>query len=138
LPESSKHDFILGKRNAPDNARSGRFVLLVGDEAFVDSQLKKLNSHPLRNMLHQNTPNPFNPSTVIRYELAGPGAVDLRIYDVRGALVKILANGFHAAGRHETGWSGVDQHGERVASGVYFYKLTAGRFSQTRKLVLIK
>jgi hypothetical protein len=89
--------------------------------------------------LGQNFPNPFNPSTVIRYDVpAGGGAVNLRIYDVGGRLVRTLVDGFEAAGRKSVAWHGKNNRGELVATGVYFYRMTAPGFERTRKMVLLK
>jgi hypothetical protein len=88
--------------------------------------------------LAQNVPNPFNPTTVISYGLASGGAVSLRVYDVSGALVRVLVDGALPAGHHEAAWDSRDGTGEVVASGVYFYRLEAGDFVETRKMVLLK
>ena len=88
--------------------------------------------------MRQNRPNPFNPSTIIGYELARAGHVTVRIYDVRGALVKTLEDRDRPAGRYEVGWHGENERGERVSSGVYFYRLVAAGHSQTRKMVILK
>lgn len=94
---------------------------------------------PARYALHQNVPNPFNPMTSITYDLPEASElITLRIYDVAGALVRSLVNSEKAAGRYTVTWDGQDEAGERVASGVYFYRLTAGEFSQTRKLTILK
>jgi hypothetical protein len=89
-------------------------------------------------LLRQNIPNPFNPSTVIRYSIRTPGAVSLRVYDVRGALVRVLDDRHREAGDYEATWTGETERGTRAASGVYFYRLTAPGVSQTRKMVLAK
>ena len=88
--------------------------------------------------LHQNHPNPFNPSTAIRYEIAGPANVKIRVFDARGALVRTLADAPRIAGPHTAVWDGRDDRGVRVSSGVYFYRLDAGRFTSTKKMVLLK
>jgi hypothetical protein len=88
--------------------------------------------------LAQNAPNPFNPSTSIRFELVAPGDVDLSVYDAAGAFVVRLAHGHHAAGGYEVRWSGLDAGGARVASGLYFCRLAAGDAVLTRKMVLLK
>ncbi len=89
--------------------------------------------------LHQNTPNPFNPTTVIQYDMppAG-GAVKLDVFDVSGRLVKTLVDGFVEGGTQFANWDGRDARGAAVASGVYFYRLRASGFSETRKMVLLK
>ncbi len=89
-------------------------------------------------VLHQNVPNPFNPSTVIRYDLASPSRVELQIYDLAGHLVQTLRSGDEAAGRHEVSWQGRDASGRSLATGVYFYRLRAGNEVETRRMVLTK
>jgi hypothetical protein len=90
--------------------------------------------------LEQNFPNPFNPSTSIRYRIETPGRVTLVIYNVAGQRVKTLVDEVQillAAGRIAR-WDGRNEGGERVASGVYFYQLTAPAINETKKLVLLK
>ncbi len=96
-----------------------------------------------RTALLQNFPNPFNPETWIPYTLADDAAVDVRIYDVEGKLVRNLDVGYQRGGRYlnrETAayWDGRDQLGESVSSGVYFYTLKADAFSETRRMVILK
>ena len=96
-----------------------------------------------RTALLQNFPNPFNPETWIPYTLADDAAVEVRIYDVQGALVRQLDIGQQRAGRYlnkQTAayWDGMDQSGTSVASGVYFYTLEADTFSHTRRMVIRK
>ena len=93
-------------------------------------------------LLH-NYPNPFNPETWIPYQLAEPAEVILRIYAVNGTLVRTLALGYQPAGIYQTRtraahWDGKNDLGESVASGVYFYTLTAGDFNATRKMLIRK
>jgi len=90
------------------------------------------------NALHANEPNPFNPSTTIRYSLAAPGRVDLRIHDLRGRVVRTLVAAERPAGGHMELWDGRDDAGRRVASGVYFYRIETGAFVQARKMLLLK
>jgi hypothetical protein len=95
-------------------------------------------SGPRANRLEANVPNPFNPATTIRYQIAEAGRVTLRVYDVSGRLVRTLADRSQVAGPHEARWNGTDDAGRPVASGVYFYRLQSGDFSQTRRMVLLK
>ncbi|HEX5132807.1 MAG TPA: FlgD immunoglobulin-like domain containing protein, partial [Candidatus Krumholzibacteria bacterium] len=93
--------------------------------------------------LGQNFPNPFNPVTKIEYWVAGEGAggrspVSVVVYDVRGARVRTLVNGERAEGRYIAEWDGRNDQGSPVSSGVYFYRMTSTRFSETRKMLLIK
>ncbi len=98
---------------------------------------------PAQTALLANYPNPFNPETWIPYQLHAPARVRLSIYDVRGALVRHIDLGQRAAGLYLTRasaahWDGRDQGGERVASGVYVYRLQAGPVAQVRKMVVVK
>jgi choice-of-anchor B domain-containing protein len=88
--------------------------------------------------LGQNFPNPFNPSTVITFELASRAWARLRVFDVSGAMVKSLVDDRLPAGRHSAAWDGTDGHGRAVASGVYYYRLDAGPATATRRMVLLK
>jgi hypothetical protein len=85
-----------------------------------------------------NYPNPFNPTTTISYQLAGRSHVRLIVYNVAGRAVRVLENAERPGGYYEVVWDGRDNNGQVVASGIYFYRLTAGDFVQTRKMVLIK
>ena len=89
--------------------------------------------------LYPNVPNPFNPTTVIRYDVpAGGGVMTLRIYDVSGALIRTLSDGPQTAGQKTATWNGKDNRGRSVASGVYFYRLQAPGYEKTRKMVLVQ
>lgn len=88
--------------------------------------------------LEQNYPNPFNPTTTIRYQLPENSTVKLQIYNMLGQVVNTLVSGNQQAGRYTVNWDGTSQFGEKVASGVYIYRLQAGAFSQTRKMMLLK
>jgi hypothetical protein len=94
---------------------------------------------PTVSSLVQNHPNPFNPSTTISYDVATPGLVSLRIYDVSGRLVRTLVDEWKGVGRFDQLWDGTDNNGTTVTSGVYFYRMTApGYKSMTRKMLLLK
>jgi hypothetical protein len=92
------------------------------------------------NRLDNAYPNPFNPTTTIRYSIATSGHVSLRIYNATGQLVRTLVDEDQAPTPEgfSVTWDGASNAGERVASGVYFYQLTATDFSQTKKMVLLK
>jgi hypothetical protein len=81
----------------------------------------------------QNYPNPFNPTTTIKYELPKSSMVRLSVYDILGREVSVLVNETVDAGVHEVRFEAAG-----LASGVYFYRLTAGSFVQTRKLLLVR
>ena len=90
-----------------------------------------------------NYPNPFNPETWIPYQLAKSAAVALTIYDMNGEMVRRLVVEHQAAGMYRSRsraayWDGRNQLGEAVASGLYFYTLTAGDFTATRRMLILK
>jgi hypothetical protein len=85
-----------------------------------------------------NVPNPFNPVTTVRFELAMAGAVTVTVHDVAGRRVRTLVSGTYASGPHGAPWNGRDDRGEPVSSGVYFCRLEAGGVVATRKMVLLK
>ena len=98
---------------------------------------------PEETALLANYPNPFNPETWIPYQLAEPAAVTVRIYSVEGRLVRTLVLGHQPAGMYHRKsraayWDGRNAQGEKVASGIYFYTLTAGDFTATRKMLIRK
>ncbi len=93
---------------------------------------------PLYTGLDGNYPNPFNPSTCIRYSLAHDAFTELTIYNIRGQLVRTLVSEPRKAGRHEIHWFGKDDNRKPVASGVYLYKFRADDYSKVRKMLLLK
>ena len=88
--------------------------------------------------LAEAVPNPFNPTTVLEFEMGRPGPVTLRIYDAAGRLVTTLVDETLSAGLHHATWDGRDSTGRAMAAGVYLYRLEAGDFSQTRRMTLVK
>lgn len=90
------------------------------------------------NLLQANYPNPFNPLTKIEYRVPEPDLVRLGIYDSRGNCVARLVDGQRDAGWHEVIWRGTNRAGRRVSSGLYFYRLDTGGYSETRKMILLK
>jgi len=93
---------------------------------------------PTSYTLNQNYPNPFNPETSIDYVVAKSGHVELAIYNILGDKIKTLVSGYQAAGSYTVKWQADTDAGTSVASGVYFYKLTAGDFTNTKKMTLLK
>jgi hypothetical protein len=92
-----------------------------------------LNGTPRSFVLDQNYPNPFNPLTKIKFQLPSKELVTLKVYDIMGREVAILVNGIRDAGNHTVQWSAAS-----LSSGVYWYRLTAGTFVQTNKMLLLK
>ena len=83
--------------------------------------------------LSQNFPNPFNPSTIIKFELPSAGLVQLKVYDILGKEVAELLNEYKPAGIHK-----VQFNGDRLSSGIYFYKIQTQDYPQTKKMILLK
>jgi hypothetical protein len=122
--------------------RMGRALLST---ALVEAVKVENNWDPMpRNfVLGQNYPNPFNPSTTIEFTLGAPGStggdqVKLNVYNILGQNVRELFNGYLPAGNHSIVWNGDDDGGQRVASGIYLYRLRVGAESQTKKMMLLK
>ena len=88
--------------------------------------------------LNQNYPNPFNPTTSISFSMPKDGHVLLQVYDVTGALVKTLVDQTMRAGNMQATWDGTNLSGNKVASGVYLYRMAAGDFVAAKKMVLMK
>jgi hypothetical protein len=88
--------------------------------------------------LHQNRPNPFNPSTTIRFTTPASGVVNVTIWTVHGQLIRTLVNGPFAPGVHEVVWDGRDEHGRTAASGVYLYRLAGKEGVLTRRMTLLR
>ncbi|RKZ13810.1 hypothetical protein DRQ53_12805 [bacterium] len=84
------------------------------------------------------TPNPFNPRVQLSFSLASPTLVHLKVYDMRGRLIKTVVSDNRATGQHAEIWDGDDENGRKVASGVYFARFEAGKTLQVRRMVLLR
>ena len=93
---------------------------------------------PVSYALHQNYPNPFNPATTLRFELPAPGAIQLTIFNLLGAEVATLVDGFTEAGSHSVNWAGRDATGRVVPAGIYFARLVTPNFTKSIKMILLK
>jgi agmatine/peptidylarginine deiminase len=113
----------------PYTAPGGYFKFMITNATFVNNETETIKEYKL----YQNYPNPFNPSTVIRYQLSDVSDVSLKVYDLTGREVLTLVNGRLQAGKYEA-----KLDGSMLPSGVYFYKLVSGDFSEVKKLLLIK
>jgi len=132
-------------------ADGGEFYLMVGDtkteNRFIWSQnmviteitsLKSADILPGEFALAQNYPNPFNPETRIKFSLPQGTQVSMAVYDILGRKVTTLVDEYYEAGNHDITWYGTDDAGRQVASGVYFYRIKAGDFEKSRKMLLVK
>ena len=93
---------------------------------------------PTKYELYQNLPNPFNPQTLIKYDLPQAANVRLEVFNILGQKVVTLVDRYEAAGPKSALWDGTDAKGAKVASGIYLYKIIAGEYSATKKMMLVK
>jgi hypothetical protein len=133
-------DVALGQQLYDAWVAHGRAAPVVMATASLDLVLTGVDDEvtPRATCLEQNMPNPFNPSTKIRYTLADAGRVSLRVYDERGRMVRELLAAVRPAGAHELVWDATDDRGRRVSSGAYFYVLRAGDDERIRKMTVVK
>jgi hypothetical protein len=117
------------------NYSSDGVIDLIADEDNPNPVVLNLEDYlvPKTYDLAQNYPNPFNPSTTIEFSIPSDATVSLKIYDILGKEVAILANDYRSAGTYIVNWNA-----SSFSSGVYFYKLNAGNFTQTKKMFLAK
>ena len=97
-----------------------------------------VNSLPTEFALAQNYPNPFNPTTEINFDLPKNAHVELSVFNILGQSVTTLVSGEMPAGSHQISWNGTDSDGGSVASGIYFYRISAGDYSSSKKMMLLK
>ncbi|MBU8921699.1 MAG: T9SS type A sorting domain-containing protein [Bacteroidales bacterium] len=116
-----------------ENGNESGYITLVPGEITGDDP-----PAPRASYLSQNYPNPFNPSTTIKFGLTSSSHVTLRVYDTAGRLVRVVVEEFRPAGHYDEKWDGITVDGLKAASGVYFYKLSAGSFVETKKMILLK
>jgi len=140
IPVTGTTRYSLLARGTSQTHGSGRFLLAVGTQEYLDQAANKLTQlPPTRTLLMQNAPNPFNPSTVISYELAQEGLVRLVVYDLRGQLVRQLVSERQGTGRYQVLWDGRDSRGAGAGAGVYFARLVASDATAiTIKMILVK
>ncbi len=126
---------------------SGPFIRNITPDmiknAVIDVQMKLGDIIPEKSALLQNYPNPFNPETWIPFHLEDASPVSIRIYNASGQLIRTIDLGYRDAGIYVSRskaayWDGKNEAGEKVASGIYFYSINAGKFSATRKMVIRK
>lgn len=113
---------------AYENISDGSQALLTGPQTLLNKKF----------FLDQNYPNPFNPTTIIKYDLKNDVNVEIEIFNSLGQKVKSLLNNFQIAGYKSITWDGTNDNGEKLGSGIYFYKITAGDYISTKKMILIR
>jgi len=125
-----------------------RADVLDGNFSLIRSQVWEVSvtqpvgvsqrEQPARFSMSQNAPNPFNSNTTVRFLLPEAGQVRLAVYDLTGDVVRTLIDGHVAAGFHQVAWDGTDAVGRKVASGVYFCRLTGSKGVVTRRVVVAR
>ncbi|MCK4631771.1 MAG: T9SS type A sorting domain-containing protein, partial [candidate division Zixibacteria bacterium] len=118
----------------PNDVTSAR--LIIGTSEYASKEVSE--ALPDDYALYQNFPNPFNPTTTIRYALPADGHVRLEIINLLGQVVTMLVDEKRSAGVHTVDWDGRDGGNQSVASGIYFYRLVSGQYTANRKMVLLK
>ena len=116
------------------HGNESEYALLCAEQVTGDDPMPL----PDATFLAQNFPNPFNPITDIGFGIKEQGFISLRIYDAVGRLVSVLIDESRPAGRYTTEWNGRGTDGRSVVSGVYFYRLTAKEFEETKKMILLQ
>jgi len=129
----------------PENAYIGiqcvsndAFIFLLDDVTVEATPLADPNVPVLATELQGNYPNPFNPETTIRYSVKETSPVTIEVYNLKGQLIRTLVNEVKTAGNYSVVWNGRDSHNQPVSSGVYFYKMNAGKYSSTKKMIMMK
>ena len=141
--ETEKVRFLFDVSEDISPETEGRIRLLVKgtERAWAKEVVVTVilpTSLPKVTALRQSSPNPFQRSVVIRYQLADHAQTTLKVYNLAGRLVKALVNEERPAGSYEVEWSGEDETDNVLPNGTYFYCLNAGDFTSTRKLILLK
>ena len=145
-PRESKEISVTFSPQNTDSLNAVLKIMSIGGGAIVEifgtgdigPGVDKIFNNDIQFSLTQNYPNPFNPTTTIHYQLPSAANVELLIYNSLGQKVRSLVSGRQNAGYHQIAWNAMDDKGTQVSSGVYFYRLTAGKFVQTKKMLLMR
>jgi hypothetical protein len=129
---------VAPENRGPDDPPTFASVLNKVFDFYNNVTSVDIPADPAEFQLFQNYPNPFNPETTMRYLLAGASHVELAIFDVTGRRVRTLVQGRQSVGAYTVTWDGRDEHGQAVASGIYFYRLTTTGQVQVRRMVLLR
>jgi hypothetical protein len=136
---TEKLALTLRVKDAPNEAQIAIPLSLrdsAGEKWTYTVQVSLASRLPSANALYDNSPNPFNPTTTIRYALKESMQTSITIYNSLGQKVRTLIDRPQSMGMHTVMWDGRDDGGRTVSSGVYLYRLKAGNFTQTRKMLL--
>lgn len=115
------------------------FIFMVDDVKITGPTSNENDVVPVYSTeLKGNYPNPFNPQTTISYTVKDNSPVSIEIFNVKGQLVRSLVNNVKESGDHTAVWNGIDNNGRPVSSGVYYFKMNAGKYSSTKKMIMMK
>lgn len=128
---------IQGVQMQDINTKNG-LITVTSEETSVPGSNEARNSAPRKFSLYDNYPNPFNPTTTIEYGLPQKCYVELTIIELSGRKVCTLVNGEISVGHHQATWSGLDDQGNSVASGVYIYCLKTEGYAESKRLLLLR
>ena len=134
IAEKRMHFERLINQNVVDTLDIGAFEFENPSDVYYRENRGIIKNHSL----FQNYPNPFNPTTAIAYKLSAMNHVTLKIYDILGKGVKTLVNNEQQAGFYDVVWDGTDDQGNKLNSGIYLYRLSAGDFVETCKAIMLK
>jgi hypothetical protein len=138
LSGTTRGDFQLSLSSPLGDGPCGQIGAQPTSSACFTTSAPDPTPMPTKTALLPCAPNPFNPSTTIRFDVKDASRVTLRIYDVRGRLVRTLIDDFLPPESHRLLWDGLNNQGERVATGIYFLRMVAGATVQVQKMVLLK
>ena len=134
-------DFTGNKLDVSQVSLDG--INLAGADGSLIDHVARTNSSDVKVIpgefaLHQNFPNPFNPSTEIRFDLPEEGMVELAVYNLMGQRIRSLSSKTMEPGFHAVGWDGTNDWGSQVSTGMYFYSIRAKSFQSTKKMLFLK
>jgi len=135
VPVAGRYAIAVWRSGVADDGKTGQYrlkVLRTDVSGVPDGTVPRVSG------ITGVHPNPFNPQTAIAFDMAKSGSVTLRVFDVQGKLVRVLADGVFAAGHHQLAWNGTDDTGRLVASGVYFVRLNGDGVEDLPKMMLLK
>ena len=138
LDHAQNRRIVPGATLSLDKDESRRLTVIVGTEAYADQASGSIALESLTTTLRGSYPNPFSEEATIAYVLSSRRPVRIDIYNILGQKVETLVDASQPAGRHQIAWDGTNRYGQKVGSGVYFYRLEAGGVTQTRKMVLVR
>ena len=143
LPDELNVDLYIGEQIID---MTSVFSILVSVDDFSSLEIRASFTNtetgeilpPISTKLYGNYPNPFNPTTNIKFDLNETAKVQIDIFNIKGQRVNTLINSELDSGNHSVVWNGNDSSGKKVSSGIYFYKMKAGKYQETKKMILMK